>query len=390
MKVKQKIITILVVAVISSCTTVIEPPHSLNPQRISTEVLLDASPLASGVELPDLSHIDVLELSPLMIAFLDRWVDLNQGDYFKLRSLVYAVMGDGTFKLVYDDSTRTAQETFLDQRGNCLSFTSMFVAMSRYLGLEANFQEVIVPPDWSVKGSTLILSKHVNVHVNMDAGDARRHQIVDFNMYDFRSSYDMHIVSDRRGRAHYFNNMGVERMLEGNIPMALANFRESLREDKSFTPAWVNLGILYSREDYPQHAEAAYLIALEADSSNLVAMSNLAGLYEQQGHSELAAQYQLRIESHRMRNPYYRYQLARTAFEEGEYTAAIDHLKFAIRKNKNDDSFYFLMSLSYLNSGDRESAQRWMRKAEEVAEMDADKKKYHNKIDLLMSSGRDG
>jgi Flp pilus assembly protein TadD len=390
MKVKQKIITILVVAVISSCTTVIEPPHSLNPQRISTEVLLDASPLASGVELPDLSHIDVLELSPLMIAFLDRWVDLNQGDYFKLRSLVYAVMGDGTFKLVYDDSTRTAQETFLDQRGNCLSFTSMFVAMSRYLGLEANFQEVIVPPDWSVKGSTLILSKHVNVHVNMDAGDAGRHQIVDFNMYDFRSSYDMHIVSDRRGRAHYFNNMGVERMLEGNIPMALANFRESLREDKSFTPAWVNLGILYSREDYPQHAEAAYLIALEADSSNLVAMSNLAGLYEQQGHSELAAQYQLRIESHRMRNPYYRYQLARTAFEEGEYTAAIDHLKFAIRKNKNDDSFYFLMSLSYLNSGDRESAQRWMRKAEEVAEMDADKKKYHNKIDLLMSSGRDG
>jgi Flp pilus assembly protein TadD len=390
MKVKQKIITILVVAVISSCTTVIEPPHSLNPQRISTEVLLDASPLASGVELPDLSHIDVLELSPLMIAFLDRWVDLNQGDYFKLRSLVYAVMGDGTFKLVYDDSTRTAQETFLDQRGNCLSFTSMFVAMSRYLGLEANFQEVIVPPDWSVKGSTLILSKHVNVHVNMDAGDARRHQIVDFNMYDFRSSYDMHIVSDRRGRAHYFNNMGVERMLEGNIPMALANFRESLREDKSFTPAWVNLGILYSREDYPQHAEAAYLIALEADSSNLVAMSNLAGLYEQQGHSELAAQYQLRIESHRMRNPYYRYQLARTAFEEGEYTAAIDHLKFAVRKNKHDDSFYFLMSLSYLNSGDRESAQRWMRKAEEVAEMDADKKKYHNKIDLLMSSGRDG
>jgi tetratricopeptide (TPR) repeat protein len=390
MKVKQKIITILVVAVISSCTTVIEPPHSLNPQRISTEVLLDASPLASGVELPDLSHIDVLELSPLMIAFLDRWVDLNQGDYFKLRSLVYAVMGDGTFKLVYDDSTRTAQETFLDQRGNCLSFTSMFVAMSRYLGLKANFQEVIVPPDWSVKGSTLILSKHVNVHVNMDAGDARRHQIVDFNMYDFRSSYDMHIVSDRRGRAHYFNNMGVERMLEGNIPMALANFRESLREDKSFTPAWVNLGILYSREDYPQHAEAAYLIALEADSSNLVAMSNLAGLYEQQGHSELAAQYQLRIESHRMRNPYYRYQLARTAFEEGEYTAAVDHLKFAIRKNKNDDSFYFLMSLSYLNSGDRESAQRWMRKAEKVAEMDADKKKYHNKIDLLMSSGRDG
>ena len=384
MKVRQMIITILVVAVTSSCTTIAEPPNSLNRQRISTGVLLDASPLAAGIELPDLSHIDVLELSPLMTAFLDRWVDRNQGDYFKLRSLVYAVMGDGTFKLVYDDSTRTAQETFLAERGNCLSFTSMFVAMSRYLGLEANFQEVIVPPDWSVQGDTFILSKHVNVHVNMDTGQDR---MVDFNMYDFRSSYDMHIVSDSRGRAHYFNNIGVEHMLEGDIPMALANFRESLREDRSFSPAWVNLGILYSREGYPQHAEAANLNALEVDSSNLVAMNNLAGLYDQQGYIELADQYQRRIDSHRMRNPYYRYQLARTAFEGGQYSVAIDHLKIAVRKNKNDDSFYFLMSLSYLNSGDKESAQRWMRKAEEVAEMDADKKKYHNKIDLLMSNG---
>ena len=358
MKVRQMIITILVVAVTSSCTTIAEPPNSLNRQRISTGVLLDASPLAAGIELPDLSRVDVLELSPLMITFLDRWVDRNQSDYFKLRSLVYAVMGDGTFKLVYDDSTRTAQETFLDQRGNCLSFTSMFVAMSRYLGLEANFQEVIVPPDWSVKGNTFILSKHVNVHVKMSAADADRHQVVDFNMYDFRSSYDTHIVSDSRGRAHYFNNIGVERMLEGDTPMALANFRESLREDRTFSPAWVNLGILYSREGYPQYAEAANLNALEVDGADLVAMNNLAGLYEQQGRSELSAQYQLRIESHRMRNPYYRYQMARTAFEEGEYTAAIDHLKFAIRKNRNDDSFYFLMSLSYLNSGDKESAQR--------------------------------
>ena len=63
------IITILVVTVISSCTTTIEPTDSLNPKRISTRALLDASPLAAGVELPDLSHIEVLELSPLMIDF---------------------------------------------------------------------------------------------------------------------------------------------------------------------------------------------------------------------------------------------------------------------------------------------------------------------------------
>jgi len=81
------------------------------------------------------------------------------------------------------------------------------------------------------------------------------------------------------------------------------------------------------------------------------------------------------------------YHLARTAFDDGDYTTAISHLKYAVRKNKYDDSFYFLMSLSYLKSGEKEAAQYWMKKAEEVAEEDADKKRYHNKFDLLIRSG---
>ena len=95
----------------------------------------------------------------------------------------------------------------------------------------------------------------------------------------------------------------------------------------------------------------------------------------------------LGVESHRMQNPYYRYHLARSAFENEDYATAIDQLNAAIRMNRNDDSFYFLMSLSYLNTGDKESAQRWMKKAEDVAEMSTDKQRYHSKLDLLMSNG---
>ena len=379
----QRAVVVLVVVVISSCATAPGPLPVLNSNQISTEMLLDASPLAAGVELEDLSQVDILELSPGMIKFLDRWIDLHQGDYFKLRRLLYAVMGDGTFDLVYDETTRTAQETYRDQRGNCLSFTNMFVAMSRYLDLDAKYQEVLVPPDWSISGQTFILSQHVNVHVDLKYG---QDQMIDFNMYDFRISFDREVISDSRARAHYFNNIGVEHMLQGDTISALANFRESIREDGFFSPVWVNLGILNSRQGYPNYAEAAYLKALDVDDSNQVAMSNLAALYQKEGRSELAAQYRNRVESHRMQNPYYRYQLARAAFDSGDYETAISHLKFAVRKNKNDDNFYLLMSLSYLNNGDKEAAERWMKKAEEVADVDADKKRYHRKLDMLMSS----
>jgi len=62
-----------------------------------------------------------------------------------------------------------------------------------------------------------------------------------------------------------------------------------------------------------------------------------------------------------MRNPYYRYQLARTAFDMGDYDTAIEHLKVAVRKNKDDDNFYFLLSVSYLNRGEKDSAECWLK-----------------------------
>ena len=102
----QRAVVVLVVVVISSCATAPGPLPVLNSNQISTEMLLDASPLAAGVELEDLSQVDILELSPGMIAFLDRWVNPKQSDYSRLRRLLYAVMGDGTFDLIYDVTER--------------------------------------------------------------------------------------------------------------------------------------------------------------------------------------------------------------------------------------------------------------------------------------------
>jgi Flp pilus assembly protein TadD len=389
MRTAHGIPTILMIVLISSCGVPRDSLLMSESKKISTEMLLDANPIVAGVQLQDVSSIDPLELSPEMKAFVDQYANRKMGQTGRLRNLIYAVMGEGTFDLIYDETTRTAQETFRDQRGNCLSFTNMFVAMSRYVGLDASFQEVFIPPDWSVTGQFFILSQHVNARVNLGSGIAGVDQIIDFNMYNFRNIYDQQVISDKRARAHYFNNIGVERMLAGDTELAFTNFRESIREDKTFSPPWTNLGILSRQESFTDYAEAAYLKALDVDETNLVAMSNLASLYEQRGRTQLMEFYRNRVESHRMHNPYYRYQLAHTAFGNGDYDTSIDHLKFAVRKRKNDDSFYFLMSMNYLMKGEKNAAQNWMKKAEEVATKDIDKRRYHNKFDILISNDDD-
>ena len=358
----------------------VETVARLGSGAITPDLLLTTGPLEGGAPAAQLAPVDILELTPEMKAFLDEHMTERQEERDRLRALIYAVIVEGTFDLVYDESTRTAGETFRDRRGNCLSFTNMFIAMARYMGLEAKYQEVDVPPDWSLNGEAFLLSKHVNALLELSYGE----RIVDFNVYDFKMTFDKNVISDRRGRAHYFNNIGVEHLLSGDNALAVANFRESLHEDAKFTPAWVNLGILYRREGHPEYAEAAYLQALRTDHRNLVAMSNLANLYEAEGLTEEAAKYHARVQTHRMENPYYRYLLANEAFVNGDYRAAIDHLEFAIDKRDNEDRFLSLMSMSYLMSGDRESAQYWMQKAEVAAREDASKRRYHNKLELLL------
>ncbi len=364
------------VALVAACASA--PGRGGGP-RVSVDELLSGGPLAP---LPGpVADEQVLALTPEMRAFLAEHVASGADRVTRLRQLGSAVIHGEGFHLAYDETTRTAAATFEARRGNCLSFSSLFVALARELGIDARFQEVDTPPDWSYRAETFVLNRHVDVLV--DLGRDGEH-VVDFNMEDFRTSYDRRAISDGRALAHVFNNLGVERMQAGEAGLALGYLRRAARHDPSFAPAWTNLGILYARAGQPLYAEAAHLRALRSDPSNLVAMSNLAGLYERQGDRTRASEYRQLASQHRSRNPYYLFQLAREAFQAGDYGGAAGRLEDAIRRKRNEDQFYFLLGMCRLKQGDEAGARRWLAKAEEVAATDALKRRYASKMDILL------
>ncbi|MCH7685722.1 MAG: tetratricopeptide repeat protein [Planctomycetes bacterium] len=167
---------------------------------------------------------------------------------------------------------------------------------------------------------------------------------------------------------------------------ALRYFRKAVTSDPEFAPVWSNLGALYSRAGYFKYAEAAYIQALAINSQELIAMSNLGRLYESLGQTKQADWYNKQTNLHRMRNPYYRYHLAREAFLVEDYDTAIGHLKYSVKKKVNEDTFYFLMGLSYLQKGNESAARQWLEKAEQVAEDDGLQRNYHSKLEMLLSA----
>ena len=312
------------VLAIASCTTYRSTQSALGKGEVSAEMVLTSSPIARDGQLIDLSKIDILGLSPEMVDFVEQHIDLEMSTDRKVRELVSAIMDNENFKVDYEDQTRTASQTFQNRLGNCLSFTSMFIALDRRAGLEASFQEVDIPPDWSLTGHAFLLSEHVNVLVSTSQGSNRmidfNTQVIDFYVQRLDPMHEMNVISDQRAFAHYFNNVGAELMLQGGASLlALSYFYESIGQDASFSSAWVNLGVLHRREGYTEFAEAAYIQALAVDSSSLVAMSNLANLYAAEGRHELADYYHAQVKYHRMRNPYYLYALAESAVTDCDY-----------------------------------------------------------------------
>jgi tetratricopeptide (TPR) repeat protein len=353
---------------------------------VTVDELLAGAPLVATPDTaPPVAEDEVLLVSPEMQAFLDRHVARRAGSVSRLRQLVGAILDEKSLGLEYDESTRTAAETFRARRGNCLSFSSMFLAMARRAGLRAYYQEVDTPPDWTLRNEVLVLNRHVNVLV--DTGRGGDHE-VDFNLDGVQTRDHRRRISDARALSHYDNNVAIERMQAGDAAAAFRYLRRAVRREPAFAPAWTNMGILYRRQGHLAHAEAAYLQALAADGRDLVAMSNLTRLYEQLGDHERAAGYRRRVTRHRDRNPYYRFQLAREAVLARDYDAAISHLHYAVDHRRDEDRFYFLLGVSYAGKGDVAAARKWFARAERIAGTDALKRSYASKAGSLLKRSR--
>jgi Flp pilus assembly protein TadD len=352
------------------------------PDELLAGTVLDLDPEAPVIA----STEEVMALSDDMRKFLESHVNEEAESSYKLRQLAQAIISDPSFALEYEEVTRTAAEAFRTKKANCMSYTNMFVVLARGVGLDARFQEVDIPPDWTYANDTYVLNLHININVEFGL---HGEQVVDFNIVDFDADYEMRIISDERAMAHFFNNLGAELLQDGRLTEAFMAFRRAIAEnDRLFSPAWTNLGTLYNRTGHADHAEAAYLQALEADRSDLIAMSNLTALYERRGDHQRAAHYGTRVETHRRHNPYYRYQLAREALSAGDPDSAIDHLKYASRELKNEDRFCALLAAAYLQKGDEGRFRRWMGRAVELASTDELRRLYSSKIEKLRSASR--
>ena len=372
---------LILVALLTACSSA--PPVARSGDSLTADQLLSgAAILGQPLDHRELPRDPVMSLTPDMRAFL---AGIAPGDspQRRLAALIRA-FEQQQFQVEYDEgSTLTAAETFHQQRGNCLAFTVMMVAMVRELGAEAYFNEVDVPPVWGHdEAQTFVVYRHIN----MVSKSPRGRRVVDFNLAAYDPVYEQRKLSDTEALAQYYSNRGVELMGSGDSQQSFLYLRKALDLLPGDSDLWSNLGALYSRFGHWDEAEQSYRQALLLDEGNLVAISNLERLSRSRGELELADYYAKRARFHRERNPYYLYYLARSAYEEGAYRQAQKQLRRALWKYENDHRFHFLMGLTNYRLGEFEDSKGNFREAFSLAERAETRSAYLHKLEYLRQS----
>lgn len=179
--------------------------------------------------------------------------------------------------------TYGAEEAFRLRRGNCVSFTSLFVALGRAVGIP--LQAALIHGGEAERDGNLVVVNDHMVAVHVESGGVA---IYDFAQERDRPVSGLLLLDDLWLGAVHSNNRGTEELRAGRIPEAVEDLELATRLAPGFIAPYGNLGVARRMAGDVEGALDAYRRALEIDAGSPTILNNLAGLYRSLGRPEEA------------------------------------------------------------------------------------------------------
>lgn len=337
-------------AFLGGCATTL--PDSLD--RSSFHKLLQARSLdAAAVPFP-------FEVTEEMRTWVHREVPEGGEASARLDRLLQALLSSNERRLEYESHyTATAPEVFTTRRANCMSFTNLFVALAREVGIPVFFLDVEDVEKYEREGDLIVVSGHISAGF----GSGPNLRILEFTPNPPNRKRLVRQITDLTAAALHYSNRGGELLRLGKHEEALPWLKVSVALDPTLARGWVNLGVALRRSGDPAAAERAYRRALEEDADSVSGYQNLAALLRLRGQEEEATQ--LLVLSHKVgtRNPFSYLSLGDVSLSHGRLEEARQFYRKALRLYRGHAEPYAAMGQWALAAGHRLEAQRWLSKA---------------------------
>jgi Flp pilus assembly protein TadD len=280
----------------------------------------------------------------------------------KLEVLQRSFFDRAEFEFQYDVvKTLTAEEAFVARNGNCMSFTSLFIALSRSLDIPTFLVSVKRQPEVIRDGGLVVVNRHVVAGYKAPS----KIHLFDFYVTDSSPHVSQRVLDDLEASAIYHTNIGGAAIRTGDLEEALKNLEVAVLLAPRWAPAWVNLGVARTRLENVEGAFAAFQRALEVEPGNSSALVNLAKIYREQGRGE-EAETAMRAAAESTRNPFTLIAMADAEMVRGNFDEARQYLRRARWWYGREPEVHHALARLARMEGDEEKAARHAKRASDL------------------------
>ena len=296
---------------------------------------------------------DPLQVDAEMVQQVDDAVGHHGTQEERLRYLHRYLSDAGYVNFQYlPERSLTARQAFRERRGDCIAYTNLFLALARQIGIRAYFVHVNQVKNYYERDGWSFTSSHVAV----GAGRGPTAVIIDFSreVSDWwLSVYDT--IEDSAALALFYNNVAVQRMVEGRRPEAEHLFRFLLARAPEVPELYNNLGVLLNRDH--RHAEA--LTFLEAGLLRFPTyepfFTNALTAARGAGRVDLVRDLEKKGKSVEQADPFFLFAKGLSFFQDAHFDLAASELSRAHDAKPDSPVILAWLARAYL-SGDRREA----------------------------------
>ena len=198
----------------------------------------------------------------------------------------------------------------------------------------------------------------------------------DFLPYRAKAYKDFKPIDDLTAAAHYYNNLGAEALLDGDLERAKGLLTTATRIAPRFERGFNNLGVCLARlRDYDGALEA-YRKGLAIDPEYVPLLTNLAGAYQRLARSEEASAILAKIDTAQNTNPYFFVYRGELALAAGDTAKAKQYLVEALRRDTEVPEVHIGLVKLYMELGDLERARHHLGRALNLDATNPEARKY--------------
>jgi Flp pilus assembly protein TadD len=261
-----------------------------------------------------------IAITPEIRAAADALSGRGGGTVDQLKRIQSALFDDQRFTFDYaSGSTVTAAEALASRRGNCVSFTNLFIAMARARGLRVGAGYVRPRPGGERRGDLVYIMTHVVAVYPLND----RYVVFDFYRTREEPARQIRLLDDFELAALYVNNLAVQALAAADYELAYARVLAVLKLAPDFAAGYGNLGVILRRRGDIPGAIDAYRRALALEPRDPAILGNLAALYTGLGR-EREAKAALTLADLRLATPY-------TILARGDLEAIDGRIEEALR-----------------------------------------------------------